>query len=86
MFNGMPLQKTMNGGMRWYLFENSGQNPPLQFLEPRLGGFNQTNVARWLRQNAVVIVPQVLARARTAEAFQIGEPIQFVRLEFQPGR
>ncbi len=74
----------MRRGMRRNPVENLREYLPLQLLEARLGCFNQSNGAGFLRQNTIVIMSEPGVFAFVGESLKIGEPEQFVRSNTQP--
>src|SRR5579871_6061559 len=82
--NRMTLDKSMDGGVHCNAIENSGKNAALQCLQVGLRAFDQAHAAGSLRNYAVVVVTQLRTKKLTTESFQIGKPVEFIRVEGQP--
>jgi hypothetical protein len=56
----------------------------LHIFQPILGRLDQPNVARWLRQDAVVIVSKLRTLEPVAKSLEVGEPEQVADFEPEP--
>jgi len=70
--------------MRWDFVEDASQNPLLQLPQRLLGGFNQADFARFLRQDSVVIMPELGTIGFVAESFQVGKPFKVAKVDSEP--
>src|ERR1017187_1339410 len=82
--DGPPSQKPLRRGMRWNPGKNPRQDLPLQFLQPHLRRFNQSNTAGAFRPHLVTIVPQSRPISLVPESLEIGEPSQLAVIEQKP--
>ena len=82
--DGSAFHEAVNRGVDRDAIEDFHEDAALELFQLGLRCFQQTHSAGALRHQAIVVMLQRGAVALAAEAFEVGEPFEFARVERKP--